>query len=122
MQFLNMMVLVPRFPVTAFVSILHRISGLLLFVGMVPVLGLLATAVESPEGFSWVRGLLFQPLMRPCSWVLLLALVYHWWAGVRHLLMDLGWFESMTGGRVTAWLALVLSIGCSVLLALYLGL
>lgn len=96
-----------RLPVNALVSILHRITGVLLIVSIPLVLWLLARSLSGPEGFTEVTELLGHPLglLLLISWLWLL--MHHFFVGVRFLLVDLGVGETRQGGRDTAWSALI---------------
>lgn len=98
-----------RLPSTAIVSILHRISGILLFVLMPFALYALQQSLISPENFDSTRACFNLPEMRFFIWVFFSALTYHAIAGVRHLLMDLGWGETAVAGRKSACLVLFLA-------------
>ncbi len=99
-----------RFPVTALVSILHRLSGVGLFLLLPALLWVWQSALNSEATFQclqhcwglfWVKGLAF---------LFLVGLCYHIVAGGRHLCMDMGWGESKRGGRFGAYLVLVLTL------------
>ncbi len=104
-------------PVHAAVSILHRISGVALLPGGIFLLWLMGLSLASEEQFEQVRALLNAWYWKLFLWLVLVALIYHFCAGMPHLLMDLGWGESLAGGRRSAWLTLV----CVLLLSLFAG-
>ena len=95
-----------RLPVTAVASILHRLAGVALLLGLPLAIGLLEYSLRSPVHFEAVR----QGLATPVAKLLLVAgcwaLLYHLLAGVRHLAMDLHLGESRALGRRSAWLVL----------------
>jgi len=99
-----------RLPLTAWASISHRVSGVLLFVGMLPLIWALDASLSGPEGFASVRELLASPLVKVVIWGILVALIYHSLAGVRHLVMDFGVGESMEGGTRSARIVVVLTV------------
>ena len=87
-------------PIPALVSILHRISGIILVAGMVLLLWMLDASLASQERFAQLATLLESSMpFRLVLWLVLAALIYHTLAGVRHLLMDMGIGESLEGGR-----------------------
>ena len=96
-------------PITAIASILHRVSGVVLFFGSGILLWLLDLSLRSPEDFAQAAALLQTPLFLLLVWGVTAALLYHMCAGVRHLLMDLGIGESLEGGRRGALLMFVAS-------------
>jgi len=80
------------FPLPALTSIAHRITGVILFVGLIFVFWALDASLSSPEGFEAVRGALEHNfLAKLVAWGLLSALAYHFVAGIKHLLMDAGY-------------------------------
>lgn len=99
-----------KLPVTAYVSILHRISGVVLFAVVGVLLWALDTSLSSPEGFDAVLDCLNSPVAKLVLWACLSALAYHAVAGVRHLIMDMGVGESLEGGVLGARIALAVAV------------
>lgn len=97
-------------PLAAWVSILHRISGVIVFVGIALLLWVLDLSLSGPEGFAAVQEAAGSFLSRFLIWAVLSALVYHIAAGCRHLLMDLGIGESLQGGALSAKVVLIVSL------------
>lgn len=87
-----------RFPLTAIASILHRVSGVITFVSLAILLWLLNLSLSSPEGFTSAASITDGFFVKFILWGVLTALFYHIVLGVRHLLMDLGYFEEMDTG------------------------
>lgn len=108
-----------RLPVTAYSSILHRISGVILFVAIAALLWMLDRSLSSEYGFEQVGATLQHPLAKLILWGILSALLYHLVAGIRHLLMDAGVGESMEGGIRGAKAVLVVSVVLIVLLGVW---
>lgn len=108
-----------RFPVMAIVSIGHRITGVLMFLLLPLALYLLRESLVSAEGFAHVQQLLTQFWMRLALWVLSSATVFHVLAGVRHLVMDFGWGESVEVGSRTAYAVFAASAVLIVLLGVW---
>lgn len=117
---INLNLLTIRFPITAIVSILHRISGFFLFL-MIPVfLAILSLSLHSPEAFFTVHTCFAHPVTKLLILGFLFALFYHLLAGVRHLLMDAGVAEELKSARFSAGLVMVLAIGVTGLMGIYL--
>lgn len=108
-----------KLPVTATSSILHRISGVILFFGIAVLLYGLDKSLASEQGFAEVKEWLANPLVKLVIWVLLSGLMYHLTAGIRHLIMDLGIGEDLEGGRLGAKLVLVISAILIVLMGVW---
>lgn len=99
-----------KLPITAYVSILHRLSGVLLFFVIGLLLWLLDFSLSSPEGFASVAEWLSAPLVKIVLWGSLAALAYHLVAGVRHMIMDFGIGESLEGGVLGAKLVIAAAV------------
>lgn len=100
-----------RFPPMAIVSILHRISGVVLFLFIPLMLYLLHQSLSSSVNFELLQQRLDDSgWMKLWVWLLLSAALFHLIAGIRHLMMDLGIGESLKAGRFTAYLVFALSL------------
>jgi succinate dehydrogenase / fumarate reductase cytochrome b subunit len=99
-----------RFPVNALASILHRLSGVILFLLIPFILWTLHLSLSSQASFLLVKDYFGSPIMMFLSWVVLSALYYHLIAGVKHLLMDMGYFEEKHSGRLASIFVLVLGV------------
>jgi len=99
-----------KLPVTAYTSILHRISGVILFVGIAIMLYAMDKSLASEEGFGEVKACLTSPLAKLVIWGLLSALLYHLVAGVRHLIMDTGVGETLEGGKLGSKIVIAVSV------------
>ena len=84
-------------------------SGVVLFLGIAILLYALDLSLSSAEGFAAVKDCLSSPVAKFVVWVLLSALLYHFVAGVRHLIMDAGVGETLEGGRKGAASVLIIS-------------
>lgn len=102
------------------VSILHRISGVIMVFAIGILLWTLSLSLSSAEEFNQVKecldGIFFKLIILGC----LSALTFHVLAGVRHLLMDLGHFEELVSGNVTAKLVMVLWLVITALIGVWL--
>lgn len=107
---MNLNLLTIRFPRTAIVSILHRITGVLIFLSLPILLCILQGSVKSAESFQHLQILLALPLNKFFIWFILSIVVCHVFAGLRHLLMDMGVGESLKAARSSATLVLVLTV------------
>lgn len=109
-----------KFPIPAIVSILHRISGFILFLCIPFLLWLLQISLSSINHFDELQAFLGQPLVTILVWGVLAALFFHLVAGIRHLLMDLGFGESLKAGRFSAWAVVILSIALTLIAGVWL--
>ncbi|HED34935.1 MAG TPA: succinate dehydrogenase, cytochrome b556 subunit [Gammaproteobacteria bacterium] len=84
--FLNLLKI--KLPVTGYISILHRISGLLLFLSIPLAVYLFDLSLQSASGFNQAAEILSLPLLQLVSLILLWSVVHHLIAGIRFLLTD----------------------------------
>ena len=98
-----------QLPITAYVSILHRVSGVILTGAFAVFLYFLHFSLASPHDFAKVVRIVTSFPCKLVIWALLAALIYHSCAGIRHLVMDMGVGESLKGGVLGARLALGVS-------------
>jgi succinate dehydrogenase / fumarate reductase cytochrome b subunit len=97
-------------PITSYVSILHRASGVIMFFAVAVLLWLLESSLASEASFNELSNLFNNPLCQIIVWATLAALAYHSVAGMRHMIMDFGVGEdSFYAGRLSAWAALALA-------------
>ncbi len=73
------------------------------------LLWMLDASLESQEGFAAVGALASNPICLFVLWVVLAALAYHMVAGIRHLIMDFGVGESLSGGQLGAKIVIVVA-------------
>ena len=98
----NLAISTIQLPITAYASILHRITGVVLVLAVGWFLYLLDGSLSSPEGFAKVAECLEMTSTKLAMLVCLSALNYHLIAGIKHLIMDLGIGESLQGGVIGA--------------------
>lgn len=109
-----------RFPPMAIASILHRLTGLALFVLTPFLIYLLSVSLASDASFARAQALVAMPLWKCVIWAFACALVYHVLAGIRHLVMDFGVGESVEGGRKSAIAVIALAVVYAFLLGVWL--
>ena len=78
-----------RLPLAGWVSILHRVSGALLFLATVWLLFLLDRSLASESGFESVRGYTSHPVVKVALLVLIWSYCHHFCAGIRFLFLDI---------------------------------
>ena len=112
-----------RLPPAGFVSILHRVSGMLMFLLMPFIIWMFDTSVSSEVSFesfrsAFVAGIGFVPgwLVKLATLGLIWAYLHHFIAGVRHLGMDMAHSVSKEQGKSSAVVTLVLGTVLTLLL------
>jgi succinate dehydrogenase / fumarate reductase cytochrome b subunit len=104
-----------KFKYTLATSILNRVAGLALSLGLpLLVYWLLAVAAGAQAQARAVR-VLSLPLMRPVYAALILAFSYHLTAGIRHLVWDTGRGLERAQSQRSAWVVVVVSIALTLL-------
>lgn len=114
--FLNLIKI--RLPVQGMVSIVHRITGVLMFVSIPFVAWLLDMSLQGEQGFNHALEILSTPLSQMITVVLIWSLLHHLLAGIRYLLIDFDIGLSKQQSRYSAWLVFITEL---VLLALLFG-
>ena len=97
-----------KLPITAYVSILHRVSGCVMFFMVGLLLWLLDTSLSSEQEFVYITEILDHTFAQIAIWGSLSVLAYHMVMGTRHLLMDLGYGESLAGGVMSAKISIIM--------------
>ena len=101
-----------RLPVPGWVSILHRISGALLFFPFTAwLLFLLDTSLTSEQGFNQIKNQYLAATPVKLGMLLFVwAFCHHFCAGIRYLFLDLDKGVDLKTARLTSWITLVASL------------
>jgi succinate dehydrogenase / fumarate reductase cytochrome b subunit len=114
-----------RLPAAGIVSILHRISGFIMFLLMPFIIWMFDTSVSSEYSFAKFKaafnvGIGYAPgwFIKLVALALIWAYLHHFIAGIRHLWMDVSHAAvSKEFGKSSATVTLTLSIGLTAVLA-----
>ena len=104
-------------PLPGLVSILHRVSGALLFLGLVWFLFLLDMSLGSEAGFAHFRAYVGHPIVKLALLVFLWAYLHHFCAGIRYLFLDIDKGAALATTRKTSYAVLAVSLALTALLA-----
>ncbi len=89
-----------RLPLTAWMSITHRATGVVLSLGMILLVVILMAVAEGPKTYAWTHSFLLTPAGRIFLWGWIFSLLFHLCHGCRHLIWDAGFgFERETLNR-----------------------
>lgn len=91
-------------PVGAIASIGHRISGVVLSVGVPVAVYLLAASLRDERSYASVMNLFRNIAFKTGTAVFVWAFAHHVLAGVRHLLSDFDIGSPLRSARGSAWL------------------
>jgi succinate dehydrogenase / fumarate reductase cytochrome b subunit len=98
-------------PPPGLVSILHRVSGIVLFFPILPLLlYMLHTGLGSEQGFTMWRDFFSRPPVKLVMIGVFWAYAHHFWAGLRYLLLDLHIGIDKAPSRTSAYVVLVLGV------------
>ena len=103
-------------PITAIASILHRLSGALIFLATPLLLYILTTSLKNNSGFLQARQFFDSTLVQLISILLIWSLVHHFLAGIRYLIIDLDYGLSKRSANLSALIVIALGILISIVL------
>ncbi len=96
--------------ITSVLSILHRISGVILTVGAFGLAWWLLALAEGGEHYAHAAAVVASPFGLLLLFGFSLALVYHLLNGLRHLLWDMGWGFEISDTYRSGWTVVVLTV------------
>jgi succinate dehydrogenase / fumarate reductase cytochrome b subunit len=106
-----------RLPVSGWVSIVHRVTGVLLVLVLPVALYLLQQSLASAEAFdrlvTWFTGPLARVVLLLFAWLF----IQHLLSGIRHLLLDLDIGIERDAARASAAGVFVVSLVLTLLVA-----
>jgi len=106
-----------RLPVAGIMSIVHRITGLLMFIATPFLIYLLDLSLSSTPGFARAGHIIHTGLGMLVLFGLLWGLLHHLYAGLRYLLLDVHIGIERPWYRYSAWAVLVAAPVSALLLA-----
>ena len=106
-----------KLPLSGFVSILHRVSGLILFLALPLLLLMLQYSLRSIETYTQLVAVLAHPLAKLALLGLLWAFLHHFCAGLRYLAIDLHHVRDLAQARNSSKVVLAASL----LLTVFMG-
>jgi succinate dehydrogenase / fumarate reductase cytochrome b subunit len=103
--FLNLFLI--KFPLSAIVSILHRVSGVILFLAIPVFLYCLKESLVAQRNFDEIKYLASLQSVKFVIFGIISMLIYHIFAGIRHMLMDYGIGETKVSGKISAQIVII---------------
>jgi succinate dehydrogenase / fumarate reductase cytochrome b subunit len=108
-----------KLPINAVVSILHRVSGLGLFLSIPLILLALQSLVHSESSYlilaGWLNAWFVKLFLIGLAW----AFFHHFFAGIRHLFQDIHWMTSLKNARLSSRILLCLVAVSTVIFAVF---
>ena len=99
-----------RLPMPGIISIMHRVSGAVLFLLLPLLLWMFQASLQSASSFDAFRAVVTHPLMKLLLLAVLWAYLHHMLAGLRHLFLDLDLGTELATARLTSMIVLAAGI------------
>jgi succinate dehydrogenase / fumarate reductase cytochrome b subunit len=105
-----------RLPLPGIVSILHRVSGAVLFLVGIPLgLAAIAASLASPEAFAALEAAWAHPFAKLVLIGFIWAYLHHFCAGIRYLLLDLHKGIDLEPARRSSAVVVVVSVALTLI-------
>lgn len=105
-----------RLPLPGFISILHRVSGVLLFLALPLLLWALQNSLLSIETYTQMAEVLRYPFSKLVLLGLIWAFLHHFCAGIRYLVIDLDYGVRLAQARASSKWVMFASLALTVLI------
>ena len=100
-----------RLPIPGIASIVHRVTGIALFVALLFLLAMLQMSLKSEAGFEVFRTIIWGNILGKIVLSgLLFAVIYHMVAGFRHMIQDANKWLDLPTARSTAFAVFAISV------------
>jgi len=103
-----------RWQLTSVMSIMHRITGVGLVVGVITLVSWFGSAADGSAPFAQFQGFLGSPIGLIVLFGCTVALLYHTCNGIRHLWWDTGRGLDLKSVYVTGWAVLVATVALTI--------
>ncbi len=105
-----------KLPLPGILSIIHRISGAVLFLLLPVLLWLFQSSLTSPETFATFKSVVGNPLVKLILFGLIWLYMHHFCAGIRYLLLDLHKGIDLASARLSSWIVFGVSIAMTLII------
>jgi succinate dehydrogenase / fumarate reductase cytochrome b subunit len=105
-----------KLPLPGFVSILHRVSGVFLFMSLPLLLLLFDQSLRSIETYTNLTEHLAHPILKLVLLGLMWSFLHHFCAGLRYLAIDLHWLSTLAAARASSKWVMAVSLFLTVVL------
>ena len=100
-----------RLPIPGIASIVHRVTGLAMFVCLLFLLAMLQMSLKSEAGFEAFRSVVWgNPIAKVVLIGLMFSLIFHLIAGIRHMIQDANFWLDLAAARSTAFAVFGISV------------
>jgi succinate dehydrogenase / fumarate reductase cytochrome b subunit len=105
-----------KLPLPGIVSILHRVSGVLLFLALPVLLLILQFSLRSPDTYTQLTAVLSHPLLKLMCLGLVWGFLHHFCAGLRYLAIDLHCVRNLAQARSSSKAVMAVSLALTILM------
>jgi succinate dehydrogenase / fumarate reductase cytochrome b subunit len=109
-----------RLPPAGIVSILHRVSGVLLFLALPVLLWMFELSLKTESTFERLRSTMGNAVLKLIVLAVIWAILHHLVAGIRYLALDVHWGIDKEPARRSALMVFAVSVSLTVVVALWL--
>ena len=103
-------------PVPGIVSIFHRVTGVAMFLFLIPaLLYVVQCTVGSEAGFNRWKSFFSEPVVKMVVLVFVWSYMHHFFAGIRYLLLDIHVGIDLASARMSAKIVLVAGLVATLL-------
>jgi len=107
-----------KLPISGIVSLLHRLSGALLFLILPFILWTLQASLNTEESCNnLINTVKYNPILKLVIMFFLWAFLHHFMAGMRFLLLDVHWGCELHQARLSAKWVMLMSIASTLAIA-----
>jgi len=100
-----------KLPITALISITHRLSGIIFFLASLACLFIFQLSLESPMGFDLVVDFFNNLYVKIILTGIFLLIALHISFGIRHMIAECGYFEEIRSGNISAYAFILIGFG-----------
>ena len=104
-----------RWQYTNTLSILHRLTGVFMSLGLLLLVYWLVAAATGIEAYDAALNLFSMAVVKVALFLWMLSFYYHFFNGIRHLCWDIGWGFERSVARKSGWLVFISAIVLSIL-------
>lgn len=106
----NLDLMTIRLPLPGILSIVHRVSGAVIFLLLPVLLCLFESSLTSPEAFAAAKSFVAHPLVKLIVFGLIWLYLHHFCAGIRYLLLDMHKGIDLASARLSSKIVFAVSI------------
>lgn len=111
----NMDMTTMKLPIMGVASILHRVSAVIIWISLAYFLPILYISLRSAQGFATIETMLIESFIAQfLTWGFMTAAGYYIFGGLKHVIQEFGYFETLQDGKLISQIAIGLGVVLSV--------